>query len=455
VLDEFRDMVKALHKAGIEVILDVVYNHTAEGDGDGPTLCYRGLANDTYYILDNADKSRYADYTGCGNTLNAGHAVVRRLILDSLRYWVQEMHVDGFRFDLASVLTRGEHGEPLPNPPIIWDIESDPALASTKLIAEAWDAAGLYQVGTFVGDAWREWNGKFRDDVRSFVKSGNGTVTALVERLTGSPGVYGRQGRSPEKSVNFVTVHDGFTLNDVVSYDVKHNEANGEDNRDGSNDNLSWNCGVEGPTDDPAVERLRNRQVKNFFTLLLTSVGAPLILMGDEVRRTQQGNNNAYCQDNAISWFDWSLLDKHADIHRFVKLLIANRLGAGGGRTDTDTLLKVLHAAHVELHGVDGGRLDESYTSHALALSRTSFDGRQRFYLMVNAYWEPLDFALPPSAAKGGWRLGIDTSRPSPDDIYAWADAPPVVGSTYQVGPRSVVALVANVDPEQVAVAPA
>ena len=226
-------------------------------------------------------------------------------------------------------LTRDEHGEPLPNPPVIWDIESDPALAGIKLIAEAWDAAGLYQVGTFVGDAWKEWNGKFRDDVRSFVKSDNGAVAALAQRLTGSPDVYGKDVREPEQSVNFVTVHDGFTLNDLVSYNEKHNEANGEDNRDGANDNLSWNCGVEGPTDDPAVEALRNRQVKNFFTLLLTAVGAPLILMGDEVRRTQQGNNNAYCQDNELSWFDWTLLDKHGDVQRFVKQLIADRLGVG------------------------------------------------------------------------------------------------------------------------------
>ena len=448
VLDEFRDMVKALHKADIEVILDVVYNHTAEGFGEGATQCYRGLANEAYYILDQADKSRYADYTGCGNTFNAGHAVVRRLIVDSLRYWVQEMHVDGFRFDLASVLTRGEHGEPLPNPPIIWDIESDPALASTKLIAEAWDAAGLYQVGSFAGDVWREWNGMFRDDVRGFVKSDNGYIRAIAERLTGSPDVYAKQSRSPEKSINFVTVHDGFTLNDLVSYNSKHNEANGEDNRDGSNDNMSWNCGAEGSTDDPAVEELRNRQVKNLFTLLLTAVGAPLIQMGDEVRRTQQGNNNAYCQDNAISWFDWRLLDKHADIHRFVKQLIANRLGAGHGRTDEDTLLDVLQRAQVELHGVDFGPLDDGYASHTLALSRKSVDDLQHFYLMVNTYWEPLDFVLPPppAAARRGWRLAIDTSRASPDDIHGWADATPIVGNSYQVGSRSVVALVATVD---------
>lgn len=254
VLDEFRDMVKALHRAGIEVILDVVFNHTTEGGHDGPTLCYRGLANDFYYIIEK-DTSRYADFTGCGNTLNANQPIVRRLIQDSLRYWVTQMHVDGFRFDLASILSRDEMGHPLPNPPVLWDIESDPLLAGTKLIAEAWDAAGLYQVGSFVGDTWQEWNGRFRDDVRRFLKGDNGTVSPIAARLLGSPDIYGHEQREAEQSINFVTCHDGFTLNDLVSYNQKHNDANGENNRDGSNDNLSWNCGVEGPTDDAAIER--------------------------------------------------------------------------------------------------------------------------------------------------------------------------------------------------------
>jgi isoamylase len=443
VLDEFRDMVKALHRAGIEVILDVVYNHTAEAFGEGATLSFRGLANDVYYVLDPADPARYTDFTGCGNTLNAGHAVVRRLICDSLRYWVQEMHVDGFRFDLAAVLTRDDDGRPLPNPPVIWDIDSDPLLAGTKLIAEAWDAAGLYQVGAFVGDAWKEWNGRFRDDVRGFVKSDNGFVPALAQRLVGSPDIYGSVQREPERSINFITVHDGFTLNDVVSYNEKHNEANGEANRDGSNDNLSWNCGVEGPTDDPAVEALRNRQVKNFFTLLLASIGAPLIQMGDEVRRTQRGNNNAYCQDNEISWFDWTLMGKHADIHRFVKTLIASRLHYGQGRSEADTLPKLLKSVNIAFHGVTQAEPDESTTSHALALSRTSFSGKQRIYLMVNAYWDQLDFALPVAPMpEQGWQLWIDTSRSSPDDIYGWDVMPTITGNSYLVGPRSVVALV-------------
>ena len=283
-LDEFRDMVKALHRAGIEVILDVVYNHTAEGNHDGPTICFRGIENSVYYILD-SDKREYKDYTGTGNTLNGNQAPVRRLILDSLRYWVREMHVDGFRFDLASVLSRDELGRPLENPPVIWDIDSDPQLAGTKLIAEAWDAAGLYQVGTFVGDYWKEWNGKFRDDIRSFVRGDEGTVPRVAERLLGSPDIYtnGEQ-HELERSINFVTCHDGFTLNDLVSYNEKHNQANGENNLDGSDQNLSCNYGLEGPTDNPEIEQLRSRQIKNFLAITLLSVGTPMLLMGDEVR---------------------------------------------------------------------------------------------------------------------------------------------------------------------------
>ena len=278
-VDEFRDMVKALHRAGIEVILDVVFNHTAEGDHGGPTLCFRGLDNSTYYILE-PDRSRYANFSGTGNTLNANHPIVRRMIVDSLRYWVEEMHVDGFRFDLASILARDSSGHVMSNPPVLWDIESDPALAGTKMIAEAWDAAGLYQVGSFVGDSWKEWNGRFRDDVRDFFRGAEDSVTRIADRFLGSPEIYGHKEREAEQSVNFVTCHDGFTLNDLVSYNQKHNEENGEDNRDGANDNRSWNCGVEGPSDDPGVEKLRNRQVKNFLTVTMLSLGVPMIRDG-------------------------------------------------------------------------------------------------------------------------------------------------------------------------------
>jgi glycogen operon protein len=443
VLDEFRDMVKALHRAGIEVILDVVFNHTTEGGQGGPTLCYRGLANDFYYILEK-DKSRYADYTGCGNTLNANQPIVRRLIQDSLRYWVTQMHVDGFRFDLASILSRDEAGRALPNPPVLWDIESDPLLAGTKLIAEAWDAAGLYQVGSFVGDTWQEWNGRFRDDVRRFLKGENGSVSRVASRLLGSPDIYGREEREAEQSVNFVTCHDGFTLNDLVSYNQKHNEANGENNRDGSDDNLSWNCGAEGPTNDPAIEELRDRQVKNFFALELLSAGTPMLLMGDEVRRTQRGNNNAYCQDSDISWFDWSLLERHGGIHRFVKELNAFRqrrdVVAEKGKLSLNQLLE---RAKIEWHGVALNRPDWGEHSHSLAFTLRSLRARFLLHGMLNAYWEPLTFELPsvPVESEQCWRRCMDTALAPPDDIYAWDNAPFVGQMTYVVQPRSLVLL--------------
>ncbi|HEU4935890.1 MAG TPA: glycogen debranching protein GlgX [Vicinamibacterales bacterium] len=440
VLDEFRDMVKALHRAGLEVILDVVFNHTAEGGDDGPTLCHRGLANDIYYILAD-DKSRYADYTGCGNTLNANQPIVRRLIQDSLRYWVVEMHVDGFRFDLASVLSRDERGEPLPNPPVLWEIESDPQLAGTKLIAEAWDAAGLYQVGRFVGDSWQEWNGRFRDDVRRFVKGDNASVSGLATRFLGSPDLFGHEEREAEQSIHFVACHDGFTLNDLVSYNHKHNEANGENNRDGSDDNLSWNCGVEGPSDDPAIEAVRNRQVKNLLALTLLAVGTPMLLMGDEVRRTQFGNNNAYCQDNEISWFDWTYLERHADVHRFVKELIAfrQRRDVVAGE-ETVSLNELLRRAHLDWHGTTLDRPDWSEHSHSLAFTMKSLRSRFLLHAMLNAYWEPLTFELPPSS-EHRWRRCIDTSLVSPDDVRRWEEAPMVEPAVYVVQSRSVVLL--------------
>jgi isoamylase len=450
-LDEFRDMVKALHRAGIEVILDVVYNHTAEGDEDGPTLCFRGLANESYYILAE-NKSRYADYTGCGNTFNANEPIVRRLIIDSLRWWVSEMHVDGFRFDLASILSRDPQGRPMASPPILWDIESDPVLANAKLIAEAWDAAGLYQVGTFVGDSWTEWNGRFRDDVRAFLKGDNGTVRSLAFRLTGSPDVYEREEREAEQSVNFVTCHDGFTLNDLVSYDRKHNEANGEDNRDGADDNRSWNCGWEGPTDEPAVEKLRNQQVKSFLAVTLLSLGVPMFVMGDEVRRTQSGNNNAYCQDNAVSWFDWRLLEKHADVHRFVSLLNARRLLRDVEHEHQRlSLNQLMRQANKTWHGVRVGQPDWANESHSLAFEAVLEREPLRVYIVLNAYWEHLDFELPPIASHASsWRRWIDTSSDSPLDIFPWDEAPVLSDCSYRVAPRSVVVLFEKIGRQEV-----
>ena len=442
VLDEFRDMVKAFHRAGIEIILDVVYNHTAEGGENGPTLCFKGFANDIYYILDRST-GQYANYTGTGNTLNANQSFVRRLIRDSLHYWVDVMHIDGFRFDLASILSRDESGRPLANPPILWDIDSAPWMADTKLIAEAWDAAGLYQVGSFVGDFWKEWNGRFRDDVRSFMKADNDTVTRIPYRLFGSPDIYGRAQREPEQSINFVTCHDGFTLNDLLSYNVKHNELNGENNCDGMDANLSWNCGIEGPSDDPATERLRNRMVKNFLAATLLSVGTPMLLMGDEVRRTQRGNNNAYCQDNEISWLDWSLLEKHRDIHRFVKILIEIRRRETERTLPNLTLNQLLARARVECHGVKLHRPDWSNQSHSLAITASAVSADLDLYLVLNAYWEPLRFELPPipEASLGAWRRWLDTFLEAPDDICPISSAPLVAGPSYLVNPRSIVGL--------------
>jgi isoamylase len=443
-IDEFRDMVKALHRAGIEVILDVVFNHTGEGGEGGPTLCFRGLDNATYYILER-DRSRYANYSGTGNTLNANQPIVRRMIVDSLRYWVQTMHVDGFRFDLASVLSRNESGEPTPNAPVLWDIESDPVLAGTKLIAEAWDAAGLYQVGSFVGDSWQEWNGRFRDDVRSFFRGDLGAVGRVADRLVGSPEIYAHKEREAEQSVNFVTAHDGFTLNDLVSYNDKHNEANGENNRDGADDNRSWNCGVEGPTDDPVIEKLRNRQVKNFLTTTLLSIGMPMILMGDEVRRTQGGNNNAYCQDNETSWFDWTRLDAHADVHRFVRLLCRRRLLREMETEPTRVSLdQLMREARWHWHGVKLFQPDWRDSSHSLALTAEVRSNRLLVHIILNAYTEPLDFELP---LPGPWHRWIDTFLDSPQDIVPWRSAPVVSDISYRAQARSVVVLYASAEP--------
>ena len=318
----FRDMVKALHRAGIGVILDVVLNHTAEGGADGPMISFKGIANEVFYHLDFADRSRYRDYTGCGNTVNSNHPLVTRFLLESLEYWVHEMHVDGFRFDLASALARGEDGSPHDHAPVLWGIELSKVLSHTPIIAEAWDAAGLYQVGNFPGFRWREWNGRYRDSLRRFVRGDPGLAGELATRLAGSSDLYGDDGRLPGNSINFVNCHDGFTLYDLVSYNDKHNEANGENNRDGHNDNLSWNCGIEGHTDDPRILDLRQRQAKNLVAILLLSQGVPMLLAGDEVLRTQHGNNNCYCQNNELAWFDWRLVEKNRAMFEFVSGMI-------------------------------------------------------------------------------------------------------------------------------------
>lgn len=442
---EFRDMVKALHKAGIEVILDVVFNHTSEGDYRGPTFCFRGLANDVYYILDR-DNGHYRNYSGTGNTLKANHSVVRRLILDSLRYWVTEMHVDGFRFDLASILTRDEAGKPMPTPPILWDIITDPVLSGSKLIAEAWDAAGLYQLGSF-GDLWKEWNGQFRDDIRAFIKADGGSVAKLPNRLFASPDIFGHAEQEAETSINFITCHDGFTLNDLVSYNDKHNELNNENNRDGCNDNCSWNCGVEGPSDDILISGLRKRQIKNSLTLTVFAAGTPMLLMGDEVCRTQMGNNNAYCQDNELSWFDWRLLDKNADIHRFVKQLIQLRQTLY--RWDnklSPTLNQLFQELHIEYHGVKLNQPDWGWDSHSLAILVAKPNRPYIIYFIFNSFWEPLEFELPEQcqSTQLNWVRIIDTALASPDDCLAINHAIQVQGKHYVAAAKSVVLLIAK-----------
>jgi glycogen operon protein len=355
--------------------------------------------------------------------------------------------VSFFRFDLASILTRDASGHVLANPPVLWDIESDPSLAGTKMIAEAWDAAGLYQVGGFVGDSWKEWNGRFRDDARSFFRGEEGSVARFADRLLGSPEIYGHEEREPEQSINFVTCHDGFTLNDLVSYDQKHNEANGENNRDGADDNRSWNCGAEGPTDDPEVEKLRNRQVKNFLVVTMLSLGMPMILMGDEVRRTQRGNNNAYCQDNEISWFDWSLVTKHEDVHRFVTLLNARRL-----LRDTEherrraSLNQLLRHAKTAWHGVNLNQPDWSPSSRSMAFGAEIKKEKLLFHMILNAYWEPLHFEIPGVRGENPWRRWIDTALESPNDIVEWQNSPSIAGIVYRAEPRSVVVLFARID---------
>jgi len=402
---EFKEMVRLLHAAGIEVIIDVVLNHTAETDELGPTLCWRGVDNSIYYTLEK-DKRRYHNFAGTGNTINANHPVVRDYILGCLRYWVVEMHVDGFRFDLASILGRDSAGNLLTNPPLLESIAQDPILSSTKLIAEAWDAAGAYQVGSFSERRWAEWNGHYRDDVRRFWRGDPGMLSAFASRICGSEDIYSKSGKGPESSINFITCHDGFTLNDLVSYADKHNAANGEQNRDGTNDNHSANYGVEGPTEDARVEGLRRRQIRNFLLTLFVSRGVPMLLGGDEFRRTQHGNNNAYCQDNETSWYDWAFWQRHAQIHRFVKHVIGLRqahpvLAREQFYTDDD----------ISWFGPDQ-RPADWHNPQAKALACLIRDeATEALFLMFNAGDESVVFHTPPAPQSGRWRLVVDTSH--------------------------------------------
>jgi isoamylase len=463
---EFKEMVRALHAAGIEVILDVVFNHTAEGNQLGPTLSFKGLENRVYYMLDDGGSS-YKNYTGCGNTINGNHPIVRELIFLCLRHWVHNYHVDGFRFDLASILSRDRNGDLLPNPPIIEVITEDPMLADTKIIAEAWDAAGAYQVGSFASLRWAEWNGRYRDDVRRFWRGDFAQTGHLATRLAGSSDLYGDDGRQPFHSINFVTSHDGFTLNDLVSYREKHNEANGEGNRDGDNNNFSDNYGVEGPTKRADINGLRSRQIRNLLATLLLSQGVPMILAGDECRRTQQGNNNAWCQDNPVSWFDWRLVDEHADLVRFVTTLIRQRLdnptlrrrsflegGTSGAGLLPDVEWFSPEGNHIDWYAADGSLTCFFSAPSPEQLAREpdpaagGSDGTPRHVMIfVHAGSLPRAFHFPRSEPlrRLGWRVFIDTSRAPPADVHPDAAGPAVdVDSLLQLPERALVCLVAD-----------
>jgi glycogen operon protein len=448
-VDELKALVKELHKNGIEVILDVVFNHTAEGNENGPTISFRGIDNKTYYML--TPEGYYFNFSGTGNTLNCNNPVVRGMVLDCLRYWAAEYHIDGFRFDLAAILGRDPWGYPLANPPLLESLAFDPILARCKLIAEAWDAGGLYQVGSFPAyGRWAEWNGKYRDSLRKFLK-GEGSLGDVAQRLQGSPDLYAASGRSPATSINFITCHDGFTLMDLVSYNGKHNEANGENNNDGTNDNDSWNCGWEGATDNEGINRLRRRQIKNAIALLLISQGVPMLLMGDEMGRTQLGNNNTYCHDNHLNWLDWDLLEKNADLFQFVKHCIAfrkahpvlrnpwhfqNRDYVGSGYAD------------ISWHGTKAWHVDWS-SNHLLAFLLSGSHAKQGtvadddIYVAINMHHEAHWFEIPSLPSPKQWYVFANTGVDAPDDSWLPGSEPRLATQEgLLLGDRSLVILV-------------
>ena len=438
---EFKEMVAALHAAGMEVILDVVYNHTAEADHSGPNYSFKGIDNASFYLMTHDPAQPYANFSGTGNTLNVSDPFVRNLILDSLRYWATEMQVDGFRFDLAAILTRSEDGTiDLEDPPLLSAIRTDPTLAEARLIAEPWDAAGAYQLGTgFPGMFWHQWNGQFRDDLRRFVRGDAGMVPKLMQRLYGSDDLFPdriEEARRPFYSINYVISHDGFTLYDLVSYNERHNEANGHNNHDGPVDNFSWNCGVEGDTGvTPDMAALRHRQAKNLFCLLMLSNGVPMFVAGDEFLNTQQGNNNPYNQDNATSWLDWNRLHANAGFFRFCRLMIAFR------KAHPSICRSRFWRDDVRWRGV-GAAADLSFNSQTLAYHLKGGSlGDQDLYVMINAFTEPLAFSIFDGLYKPWYRV-IDTGQNSPNDIYEPGQEQQMFGTQYTVGPRSIVVLV-------------
>ncbi|MEO1992686.1 MAG: alpha-amylase family glycosyl hydrolase, partial [Pirellulales bacterium] len=463
---EFKEMVRALHAAGIEVILDVVFNHTAEGNETGPTFSLKGLENRVYYMLDEGGRT-YRNFSGCGNTVNGNHPIVRELIFLCLRHWVHTYHVDGFRFDLASILSRDRNGEILPNPPIVEVITEDPMLADSKIIAEAWDAAGAYQVGTFASLRWAEWNGRYRDDLRRYWRGDHDQTGHLATRLAGSSDLYGETGRQPFHSINFITSHDGFTLHDLVSYREKHNEPNGEENRDGENNNYSENYGVEGWTDRVDVTSIRQRQMRNMLASLFLSQGVPMLLSGDECQRSQQGNNNAYCQDNPQSWFDWKLIESNPGMLRFVRELIhfrrsnptvRRRSFLQGGRSADGVIPDVEWFTPEGVH-VDWCAADTSLTCFFGAPSNeklhtpvdVSAGGTegipQHVMILCHAGNEHCEFSFPQSTVLRNlqWHVFINTAKPSPHDILPGGTGPLVDAcAPIDLVDHSLVCLVAN-----------
>ncbi len=443
-VDEFRDLVKALHRAGIRIILDVVYNHTTEAGDDGPVISWRGLANKDYYLLEQPH-STFADFTGCGNTIHANGAVASRMIIDSLHYWVQEMHVDGFRFDLASAMTRAADGKPMATPPLFEAINSDPVLAGTTLIAEAWDAAGLYQVGSFPGDRFAEWNGPFRDHARAFWRGDAGTIENLMGRIVGSPDLMSAPNEVPSHSINFITCHDGFCLNDLVSYDRKHNLENGEDNRDGSNNNLSFNHGIEGPTNDADIDDLRLRQIRNFLVLLFLSHGTPMMLMGDEIRQTRHGNNNPWNQDNQRNWLDWDLVSKNSHLLRFVKQLINFSSGLDILKEDRFWFATNSEkAGDITWHGLVPNQPDWSAQSRCIAYSLNTPEGIPELMVLLNASETEQAFTLAQPPADLRWHRVINTALPAPDEIKDFREAPLVVEKKVFLDSKSALVMVAK-----------
>jgi glycogen operon protein len=439
-----KKLIRELHENNIEVILDVVFNHTAEGNEEGPFLSFKGFDNAVYYML--TPDGKYYNFSGCGNTFNCNHPIVQNLIMDCLRYWVTEYRVDGFRFDLASILGRDNNGEPMCHPPLLRNLAFDPILAHVKLIAEAWDAGGLYQVGKFSShNRWSEWNGKYRDDLRRFLKGDTGLAHIVAERIYGSHDLYDPVRRGHEASVNFITCHDGFTLHDLFTYNQKHNEANGWNNMDGENNNNSWNCGVEGETDDSNIQALRNRMARNACTVLLASQGTPLLLAGDEFGRSQGGNNNPYCQDNEISWLDWKQLGENRELFEFFKKMIELRKNHPVLRNSKLSASCGLPA--FSKHGTEPWYLDPAPETRFLGVmlaSRNAQDSQDEIaYIGINTYWQPQVIRLPDLPAGLFWKLAVDTGLPFGQDCETQLNKMKKVGPIMELQPRSVILLFA------------